>query len=79
VSILNLRVDVPTSEIEGFLRLVRSWQMQVPRADVSIRIERTELDSQTLDALVDHIEPGFSRRRTISTPDGRHLRTTLRG
>jgi hypothetical protein len=79
VSILNLRVDLPTSEIEGFLRHVRSWQMHVPSADVSIRIERTEIDSRTLDALLDHVEPGFAHRRTISTPEGRHLRTTLKG
>ena len=76
---INLSVGLPTPEIEGFLQHVRGWQMHNACADVSIEIETTDLDSRALGALLDRVEPGFAYRTIISTPEGRHLRTTLRG
>jgi hypothetical protein len=74
-----VNADLPTILLEELLQHVRDFELRHFEVELNFQIEAPQLSGKEVEAIFDRIQPSFNYRTTVSTKEGKHLRSRVRG
>jgi hypothetical protein len=74
-----VKADLPTILLEELLQHVRDFELRHCEVELQFQIEAPQLSGKQVEGVFDRIRPSFNYRTTISTKEGKHVRSRVRG